>query len=163
MVAKRKSPPRCGHTGRAECIGSGTDHAVAMLANRDDSDHPEKEELPPPDRSEELIEMEAREAMREHQRRELVRKIPDLVEGLREEVHALREEVQALRRKEAPEGPEALLTREEAAERLSISTRTLDDMADRGEIQPVRIRGRVLYSPDTLDAYIRRKARGGGR
>ncbi|WP_263835313.1 helix-turn-helix domain-containing protein [Salinibacter sp.] len=75
---------------------------------------------------------------------------------------ALREEVQALRRKEAPEGPDALLWREEAAERLGISERTLDDMADRGEIQPVRIRGRVLYSPDTLEAFVRRKA-GEGR
>ncbi|MCS4155053.1 excisionase family DNA binding protein [Salinibacter ruber] len=85
-----------------------------------------------------------------------------LIDGLRKEVHALREEVQALRRKESSEGPDALLTREEAAERLGISERTLDDMADRGEIQPVRIRGRVLYSPDTLKAYIRRRA-GGGR
>lgn len=85
-----------------------------------------------------------------------------LVDGLREEVHALREEVQALRRKESPEGPDALLTREEAAERLGISERTLDDMADRGEIQPVRIRGRVLYAPETLEAFIRRKA-GEGR
>lgn len=85
-----------------------------------------------------------------------------LVDGLREEVHALREEVQALRRKESPEGPDALLTREEAAKRLGISERTLDDMADAGEIQPVRIRGRVLYSPDTLKAYIRARA-GEGR
>jgi len=85
-----------------------------------------------------------------------------LVDGLREEVHALREEVQALRRKESPEGPDALLNRREAAERLGISERTLDDMADAGEIQPVRIRGRVLYAPATLEAFIRRKA-GEGR
>lgn len=85
-----------------------------------------------------------------------------LVEHLREDVHALREEVQSLRRREAPEGPNALLTRKEAAERLSISTRTLDDMAEAGEIQPVRIRGRVLYAPETLQAYIRRRAGGGG-
>lgn len=70
-------------------------------------------------------------------------------------MHALREEVQALRHREAPDGPKALLTREQAAERLSISTRTLDDMAEAGEIEPVRIRGRVLYHPDTLTAYIR--------
>jgi len=85
-----------------------------------------------------------------------------LVEGLREEVQALQDEVTALRRKEAPDGLDALLTREEAAERLGISERTLDDMADAGEIQPVRIRGRVLYAPDTLESYIRRRA-GGGR
>jgi excisionase family DNA binding protein len=85
-----------------------------------------------------------------------------LMDGLREEVHELREEITALRRKDAPDGPDALLTREEAAELLSISTRTLDDMAAAGEIQPVRIRGRVLYAPETLEAYIRRNA-GGGR
>ena len=86
-----------------------------------------------------------------------------LVEGLREEIQELRDEVTALRRKKAPEGPDALLTREEAAERLSISVRTLDDMAEAGEIQPVRIRGRVLYAPETLDAYIRRRAGGADR
>ena len=85
-----------------------------------------------------------------------------LVDGLREDVQALRDEVRALRRREAPDGPDTLLTREEAAERLCISTRTLDDMAEAGEIQPVRIRGRVLYAPETLQAYIRRRA-GEGR
>ena len=120
-------------------VGSGTDHAVIMVANRDDSD---KEDSPPED--------------------SLRGELRALVDGLREEVHALREEVHALRRKESPEGPDALLTRGEAAERLGISERTLDDMADRGEIQPVRIRGRVLYAPDTLEAFIRRKA-GEGR
>jgi len=85
-----------------------------------------------------------------------------LVDGLREDVQALREEVRALRRKEAPDGPDALLNRKEAAERLGISERTLDDMAEAGEIQPVRIRGRVLYAPDTLEAFVRRKA-GEGR
>ena len=84
-----------------------------------------------------------------------------LVDGLREDVQALREEVQALRRSKTPDGPEALLTREEAAERLGISTRTLDDMEEAGEIQAVRIRGRVLYAPETLQAYIRRRAGGG--
>jgi len=85
-----------------------------------------------------------------------------LVEGLREEVQALRDEVTALRRKEAPDGPDALLPREEAAERLGVSVRTLDDMEEAGEIQAVRIRGRVLYAPETLQAYIRRRA-GEGR
>jgi excisionase family DNA binding protein len=85
-----------------------------------------------------------------------------LVEGLQKEVQALRDEVQALRRREAPDGVDSLLTRDEAAERLRISTRTLDDMADAGEIQPVRIRGRVLYHPETLEAYVRARA-GEGR
>jgi excisionase family DNA binding protein len=107
-----------------------------MVANLDDSDNPPEDGL----------------------RGEL----RALVEGLRDEVHELREEITALRRREAPDGPDALLTREEAAERLRISTRTLDDMAAAGEIQPVRIRGRVLYAPETLGAYVRRNA-GGGR
>lgn len=85
-----------------------------------------------------------------------------LVDGLRDDVQALREEVQALRRREAPDGPDALLTREEAANRLRISVRTLDDMAEAGEIQPVRVRGRVLYALETVDAFIQRCA-GEGR
>lgn len=105
-----------------------------MVTNEDDSDNP----------SEGSLQEEFRE----------------LVQGLREEVQALRDEVTALRRKESPEGPDSLLTREEAAERLCISVRTLDDMEERGEIQAVRIRGRVLYAPETLQAYIRRRAGG---
>lgn len=85
----------------------------------------------------------------------------ELVEGLQEEMQALRDEMQSLRRKEAPDGLEALLTREEAADQLRISMRTLDDMADAGEIQPVRIRDRVLYHPETIKAYIQRRAGGG--
>lgn len=88
--------------------------------------------------------------------------IRKVLADLQEEVTALRDEVKALRRKESPDGPDALLPREEAAERLGISIRTLDDMADAGEIQPVRIRGRVLYAPETLDTYIRARA-GEGR
>ena len=80
------------------------------------------------------------------------------LQGLRREIREVLDKLEKLQRKD----PDSLLTRDEAAERLSISTRTLDDMADAGEIQPVRIRGRVLYSPATLDAYIRRKA-GEGR
>jgi len=64
----------------------------------------------------------------------------------------------ALRRRKAPEGPDALLRRKEAANTLGISVSTLDDMEDAGEIQAVRIRGRVLYAPETLQAYIRRQA-----
>lgn len=52
-----------------------------------------------------------------------------------------------------------LLTREQAARRLSISTRTLDTLESDGEIRAIRIRGRVLYDPDALDAFIRACAR----
>lgn len=50
---------------------------------------------------------------------------------------------------------EQLLTREQAADRLSISTRTLDTLESEGEIRAIRIRGRVLYDPEALDAFIR--------
>jgi len=114
-------------------VGSGISSGVIMIPSRDDSDKPKKD---------------------------LSDEIHELVEGLRDEIQDLRDEVKALRREESPD--DALLTREEAAERLSISVRTLDDMAEAGEIQPVRIRGRVLYAPETLDAYIRARA-GEGR
>lgn len=85
-----------------------------------------------------------------------------LIRGFREEVRALRDEVIELQEPNF-EGPAPLLTREEAADRLSISIRTLDDLAARGDIRPVRIRGRVLYSLETLNAFIRRSTRGGSR
>ena len=87
-------------------------------------------------------------------------KLIELIRGLQEEIQDLRGEVAALRRREAPDGLESLLPREEAAEALGISVRTLDDMEEVGEIQAVRIRGRVLYAPETLQAYIRRRAGG---
>ncbi|MCS3676234.1 excisionase family DNA binding protein [Salinibacter ruber] len=86
-----------------------------------------------------------------------------MVEGLHEDLRALRDEVQSLHRKETMQEPEELLTREETANRLRISIRTLDDMADSGEIQPVRIRGRVLYHPETIEAYVQRRVGGDRR
>lgn len=83
---------------------------------------------------------------------------PEPLSGLRNDIQTLIEKVEDL-------GPRAslerLLTREEAAERLRISTRTLDDMEAAGEIQAVRVRGRVLYHPETLEAFIRRCSREG--
>lgn len=76
-----------------------------------------------------------------------------LISEVREEVQALREEL-----REQPSDSQ-LLTREEAADYLRISVRTLDDMEEAGEIQAVRIRGRVLYHRETLDAYIQRQSR----
>lgn len=75
------------------------------------------------------------------------------LEDIRDRIQSLTEEVRQLRKDRS-----RLMSREEAADRLGISTRTLDDMADAGEIQPVPIRGRVLYSPDTLEAFIQRQA-----
>jgi excisionase family DNA binding protein len=47
-----------------------------------------------------------------------------------------------------------LRTREEAAEVLRISESKLDDLADTGHIQPVRIGRRVLYHPDEIQRFI---------
>jgi len=87
-------------------------------------------------------------------------KIHGLLSGLRREVNALREELQTLR---GTDSDDALLTREEAAERLRISTRTLDDLEASGRLQAVRIGRRVLYHPATLDAYVRSCTGEGGR
>lgn len=78
--------------------------------------------------------------------------VADTLEEMRQVLHGLREEVAALRSNGS--GPDQLLTREEAAERLRISTSTLDDMRDMGEIRATKIRGRVLYHPETLKAFI---------
>lgn len=86
-----------------------------------------------------------------------------LVNGLRKEVQSLRNEVTALRRSEAPDGTDALLTREEAADRLSISVRKLDELEEAGEIQSVRIDRSVRYHPETLDRFVRRRTGGDGR
>jgi len=52
------------------------------------------------------------------------------------------------------------LTRKEAAEYLRISVRTLDKLAQDGEIPYSKlgkgVRGRVLYRQKDLDAYIER-------
>ncbi len=81
---------------------------------------------------------------------------------LREEVDALRKGVMALRCEESLDGPNALFTREEAAKWPGISILKPGGIADEGEIQRARIRGRVLCSLETLDANIRRYA-GEGR
>lgn len=90
----------------------------------------------------------------------LLSKLIELVRELHEEIHNLRSEVQALR---GESDLESLLSREEAAETLGVSVRTLDDMEALGDIQAVRIGNRVLYAPETLQAYIQRQAGGDRR
>lgn len=82
-----------------------------------------------------------------------ISELRSLISEVREEVHTLREEL-------LDQSTETqLLTREEAADYLRISIRTLDDMEEAGEIQAVRIRGRVLYHRETLDAFVQNQAR----
>lgn len=83
--------------------------------------------------------------------------IRGVIRELRDEVRTYRKDVQKHRSDEN----KSLLTRQEAADRLRISTRTLDDREAAGEVQAIRIGGRVLYHRDALDAYIRRCGREG--
>ena len=53
-----------------------------------------------------------------------------------------------------------LLTRQEAADFLRITTRTLDELRKRSEIDATTIARRVLYRRETLDRYIERQTEG---
>lgn len=53
-----------------------------------------------------------------------------------------------------------LLTREEAADRIRVSVRKLDDLEASGRLQAIRIGRRVLYHPKTIEAFIRTQAKG---
>ena len=54
--------------------------------------------------------------------------------------------------------PNALLTRKDLADQLQCSVRTVDTLVAQGEIQTLRIRGCIRFSPDAIDAYLRRVA-----
>ena len=62
----------------------------------------------------------------------------------------------------SPSDP-TLLTRAETAEKLQISVRMLDTLEAAGEIQAIRIGRSVRYHPDTIEAFIRSRSRGGGQ
>ena len=50
-----------------------------------------------------------------------------------------------------------LITRKEAAEALSISVDTLDELRNKGKIRCIYIGARVYYSPDELYSFITRR------
>jgi hypothetical protein len=52
---------------------------------------------------------------------------------------------------------QALLSRHDAAARLSISLATLDRLKRAGELPRVKLPGKVLYRPESLDAFARSK------
>lgn len=86
---------------------------------------------------------------------------PPWIDALRAEFRdVVRSELRRERRREAV--PE-MLDREEAADALGVSTRTLSTLTAAGEVQAVRIKGRVLYSAGALRAYIRRQAGEGAK
>lgn len=86
--------------------------------------------------------------------------IEPLVSGLREEVRELRQEVEALRRKE---DPERLLTKEDAADLLGVSERTVDTLIHSGELQSLKVRRARRIPYRALAAYIERRVNGGGQ
>lgn len=47
-----------------------------------------------------------------------------------------------------------LLTKQQAADLLSVSVRTLDRMRSTGEIQATIVRGSVRFSPEVIERYI---------
>jgi excisionase family DNA binding protein len=49
---------------------------------------------------------------------------------------------------------EKLLTKREAAERLSVSIRTLDRMRSTGQIQATMVRGAVRFDPTMIQRFI---------
>jgi excisionase family DNA binding protein len=51
-----------------------------------------------------------------------------------------------------------LLTREDAADRLSVSVRKLDALEEAGKIQAIRIGRCVRYHPEIVERFIRRRA-----
>lgn len=61
---------------------------------------------------------------------------------------------------EMTDGPDTarLLTREEAADVLNVSVRTLDALEEAGKIRAIRIGRSVRYHPETVDRFVRRRA-----
>jgi excisionase family DNA binding protein len=49
-----------------------------------------------------------------------------------------------------------LMTKREAADRLSISTRTLDRIRSKGEIKAVQVGGQVRFRPEDVEKFISR-------
>ncbi len=79
------------------------------------------------------------------------------------EVGALREMLERVEAKvdglhDKPD-PDRLLTKEEVAERLQVSPRTVDTLAAAGDIPRIKIRGCVRFHPGAVVAYIDRQAR----
>lgn len=67
---------------------------------------------------------------------------------------ALVESIEAMRA--APPPPRALLTLEQAAERLAVGRTTIQDMVDRGQLPVIAVTGRAIrIDPADLDALIK--------
>jgi len=82
----------------------------------------------------------------------------DQIQSLLGKVNSLEEKIEQL--DEEKDLSHHLLTRHEAADRLRVSTRKLDDLEASGRLQAIRIGRRVLYHPDTLEAFVRSQGEG---
>lgn len=109
-------------------------------------------EADPPDILEAKVE-HLREALSRALRAEL---LPLVREAVREEIGAARGGPGS-----AADDPEALLDKDAVAARLNVSPRTVDTLAAEGSLRRVKIRGCVRFSPQAVDAYIRRHVGGG--
>lgn len=56
------------------------------------------------------------------------------------------------------DGHARLLTKEDVAERLRCSERTVDTLAAEGSLRKIKIKRLVRFSPEAVEAYIRRQA-----
>ena len=52
-----------------------------------------------------------------------------------------------------------LLSVDDLAKTLSVSKRTVETLIHAGEIQPIWIRGRRVFHPDAVDAFIRSRTK----
>jgi excisionase family DNA binding protein len=57
----------------------------------------------------------------------------------------------------------SLLEKPEVAEQLRVSVKTVERLVAAGDLQPVRIRDRILFDPQDVLAYIESRKREGGR
>ena len=87
-----------------------------------------------------------------------------ILKTLQAELQCIRRAIEALEKgleRRRDEGD--CLSEEEAARRLGISARTLRRHAQGGLIRPLRIGGRKLYTPQSIEALKRDAARRVGR
>jgi excisionase family DNA binding protein len=52
--------------------------------------------------------------------------------------------------------PDALLNKQQVADLLNVSTRTLDRLRSQRLLEAVKIRSRVLFHPDVVSAFIQK-------
>jgi len=78
---------------------------------------------------------------------------------LEERVSRLEQELEDLRQRlNGDDEPDRLLALDDVAKWLGVSHRTVDRIIAAGDLKPIRTRGIRRFHPQTVDAYIRRRA-----